>query len=98
MDVHLLIQEKKNKSQVAQEEEEDVESSKREIEKDPATSKIETQGPPEPPKGNDPNFQSSVIANPSSSISFPKRFAKSKKEEVPKEILEIFKKVQVNPH
>ncbi|XP_024200618.1 uncharacterized protein LOC112203954 [Rosa chinensis] len=90
--------EKGNKAQAVIEEEEDVEYSKRVLEKDLATSKVETQASPtsEPPKGNVPNFQSSVIANPSSYIPFPNRFAKSKKEEEEKPILEIFKKVQVN--
>ncbi|XP_062006036.1 uncharacterized protein LOC133723235 [Rosa rugosa] len=53
-----------------EEEEEDVESSNRAHEKDPATSKVEIQASP--------------------------TFAKSKKEEEEKAILEIFKKVQVN--
>ncbi|XP_062014165.1 uncharacterized protein LOC133730627 [Rosa rugosa] len=68
---------------VIEEEEDNVESSNRVLEKDPATSKVETQATPmsEPSKGNDLNFQSSVIANPSPPIPFPNRFAKSKKEE-----------------
>ncbi|KAM5550593.1 hypothetical protein ABKV19_027109, partial [Rosa sericea] len=72
-----------------------------EEEEDPATSKAHVTSPPSFAKpetqGNVPNLFNSVIANHSpSSLPFPSRFAKSKKDDVDKAILETFKKVQIN--
>ncbi|XP_061993653.1 uncharacterized protein LOC133711564 [Rosa rugosa] len=78
------------------------ESAKEDIEHDPATSRVETNVPhtSEPPlklRGNDLNPKGSVNTNsPFSSVPFPSRFAKSKKDESDQAILEIFKRVQVN--
>ncbi|XP_004288934.1 PREDICTED: uncharacterized protein LOC101294799 [Fragaria vesca subsp. vesca] len=80
-------------------EDDGVEMTKNDLEADPATSKIEAKlpQPTEPQKGNDSNFQSSVITNPPyAHVPFPSRFQKSKKEESDQAILEVFKKVQVN--
>ncbi|XP_062006022.1 uncharacterized protein LOC133723220 [Rosa rugosa] len=67
----------------------------------PATSKAQVTSPPSFAKpetqGNVPNLSNSVIANHSPSpLPFPSRFAKSKKDEAEKAILETFKKVQIN--
>ncbi|KAM5578091.1 hypothetical protein ABKV19_008423, partial [Rosa sericea] len=72
-----------------------------EEEEDPATSKAHVTSPPSFAKpetqGNVPNLFNSVIANHSpSSLPFPSRFAKSKKDDADKAILETFKKVQIN--
>ncbi|KAM5578089.1 hypothetical protein ABKV19_008421, partial [Rosa sericea] len=72
-----------------------------EEEEDPATSKAHVTSPPSIAKpntqGNASNSFNSVIANPSSSpLPFPSRYAKSKKDEAEKAILETFKKVQIN--
>ncbi|XP_024200678.1 uncharacterized protein LOC112204025 [Rosa chinensis] len=72
-----------------------------EEEKDPAKSKKELKASPNSeqqlkPKGNDSNLSNLVIANYSTPMPFPNRFAQSKKDESEKVILETFKKVQVN--
>ncbi|XP_062028611.1 uncharacterized protein LOC133744532 [Rosa rugosa] len=72
-----------------------------EEEEDPATSKAQMTSPPSNAKpniqGHISNSFNSVIANPSSSpLPFPSRYAKSKKDEAEKAILETFKKVQIN--
>ncbi|XP_062010355.1 uncharacterized protein LOC133726754 [Rosa rugosa] len=72
-----------------------------EEEEDPATSKAQLTSPPSNEKpntqGHVSNSFNSVIANPSSSpLPFPSRYAKSKKDEAEKAILETFKNVQIN--
>ncbi|XP_062028613.1 uncharacterized protein LOC133744534 [Rosa rugosa] len=72
-----------------------------EEEEDPATSKAQMTSPPSNAKpniqGHISNSFNSIIANPSSSpLPFPSRYAKSKKDEAEKAILETFKKVQIN--
>ena len=47
-------------------------------------------------KGKNANPSSSVFANPLVSMPFPSRFAQTKKAESDKEILDTFRKVQVN--
>ncbi|XP_004288740.1 PREDICTED: uncharacterized protein LOC101297673 [Fragaria vesca subsp. vesca] len=80
------------------EEEEELIVSTKDLEKDPATKRVEATLPKtEPPMGDDSNSKSSVITNsPIMRAPFPSRFQKSKKEESDQAILEIFKKVQVN--
>ncbi|XP_062010388.1 uncharacterized protein LOC133726780 [Rosa rugosa] len=78
-----------------------VPTSTLEEDEDPATSKAQVTSPPSNAKpktqGNVSNSFNSVIANQSSSpLPFPSKFAKSKKDEAEKAILETFKKVQVN--
>ncbi|XP_062025882.1 uncharacterized protein LOC133742218 [Rosa rugosa] len=86
------------KIQAAHNEEEDVvEVSKEDVEKDLATSRVEVNVPQaEAPKGTIPNSSGLIKTNPVVSIPFPSRFAKTKKDKSDQEILEIFKKVQVN--
>ncbi|XP_062017928.1 uncharacterized protein LOC133734314 [Rosa rugosa] len=79
----------------------DVHMDVEEEEKDPATSKKELKASPNSEqqlkqKGNDSNLSNSVVANYSTPMPFPNRFAHSKKDESEKAILETFKKVQVN--
>ena len=68
------------------------------LEKDPATSKAEERlATPNVKKGTNPNLVSSVSPNiVPSSLPFPSRFDKSRKNESDQAILETFKKVQIN--
>ena len=68
------------------------------LEKDPATSKAEERlATSNEKKGTNPNLVSSVSPNiVPSSLPFPSRFDKSRKNESDQAILETFKKVQIN--
>ena len=70
-------------------------SKKRDLEKDPATSKKEQVPDPVVLKGNNSNLNNLVLTN-QSCLPFPSRFSKTKKAKEDEEVLEIFRKVQVN--
>ena len=70
-------------------------SKKLDLEKDPTTSKKEQVPDPVVLKGNNSNHNDLVSTNPSC-LPFPSRFLKSKKAKEDEEVLEIFRKVQVN--
>ena len=69
---------------------------KRNLEKDPATSKKESVPISEAHKGKNSNSNELITTNHSSCLPFPSRFSKSKKEKSDEEVLEVFRKVNVN--
>ena len=66
------------------------------LEKDPATSKKEMVPPHDAPKGTIANSSGLVKTNHVSCVPFPSRFTKSKKDKSDEEVLEVFRKVEVN--
>ncbi|XP_050385210.1 uncharacterized protein LOC126801790 [Argentina anserina] len=68
----------------------------KDLEKDPTTSKKESVPFQEAPKGTSSNSSDLVKTNHISFVPFPSRFAKIKKDKSDEEVLEVFRKVQVN--
>ncbi|XP_050365614.1 uncharacterized protein LOC126784174 [Argentina anserina] len=66
------------------------------LEKYPATSKKESVPIHEAHKGTNVNSNELIKTNHISCVSFPSRFAKSKKDKSDEEVLEVFRNVQVN--